>query len=80
MVLKSFFLTLRELPKLSTNQILMGVGRVRIKKLFPKTVIHKIFEKTPSFHVKQHTTGEVQFLFLWRFSLVMAKFLFLGEE
>ena len=59
MVLKSLFLTLRELPKLSTNQILMDVERVRIKKLFPKTVIHKIFEKTLNFHVKQHTTGEV---------------------
>ena len=27
------------------------------------TTIHKMFEANPSFHVKQRTTGKVQFLF-----------------
>ena len=29
-----------------TNQTWSGVGQVRSKKLFPETMIHKIFEKT----------------------------------
>ena len=40
------------------------------------TIIPKIFEINSSFHVKQHTTGKVQFLFFWRFLLVLTKFSF----
>ena len=29
-----------------------GLGQVRSKKLFPETIIHKIFETNSSFHVK----------------------------
>ena len=37
------------------------------------TIIHKIFVTNSGFHVEQHTTGKVQFLFFRRFLLVLAK-------
>ena len=40
------------------------------------TTIHKIFETRSSFHVKQRTTGKVQFPFFNSFLLVLAKFSF----
>ena len=50
------------------------MGRVSSKKLFAETTIHKIFETNSSFHVKQHTTGKVQFLFFSSILLVLTKF------
>ena len=44
------------------------------------TTIHRIFEANSSFHVKQHTTGKVQFLFCNSFLLVLAKFSFWKED
>ena len=44
------------------------------------TIIHKIFETNSSFHVKYHTTGNVQFLFFRRFLLVQTKFSFREED
>ena len=38
------------------------------------TTIHKIFETNSSFHVKQRSTGKVQFLFFSSFLLVLTKF------
>ena len=38
------------------------------------TTIHKLFETNPSFHVKQRTTGKVQFLFFSSFLLMLTKF------
>ena len=43
------------------------------------TTIHKIFETNSSFHVKQRTTGKVQFLFFSSFLLVSTKFSFWEE-
>ena len=42
------------------------------------TAIHKIFETNCSFHVKQRTTGKVQFLFFSSFLLVLTEFSFFG--
>ena len=36
----------------------MSLEPVRIKKGFPETINHKIFEANSSFHVKQRTTGK----------------------
>ena len=44
------------------------------------TAIHKIFETNSSFHVKQRTTGKVQFLFFSSFLLVLTKFSFWEED
>ena len=44
------------------------------------TTIHKIFETNSSFHVKQCTTGKVQFLFFSSFLLVLTKFSFWEED
>ena len=33
--------------------------RVRIKKKFPETITHKIFETNSGFHLKWGTTGDV---------------------
>ena len=44
------------------------------------TIIHKIFETNSSFHVKQRTTGTVQFLFFSSFLLLLTKFLFWEED
>ena len=40
------------LPKLSKKLGLKGLGQVKIKKRFPETIIHKIFENNSSFRVK----------------------------
>ena len=40
------------------------------------TTMDKIFETISSFHVKQHTTGKVQFLLFSSFLLVLTKFSF----
>ena len=54
---------------------------VKVRKLsIIATTIHKIFETNSSFHVKQGTTGKVQFLFLSSFLLVLTKFLFWEED
>ena len=53
------------------------VGRVKIKKLFPETMIHKIFETNFSFHEKQR---KLQFLFFRKFLLVLTKFSFWEED
>ena len=47
---------------------------------FVATIIHKIFEINSSFHVKQHTTGKVQFLFFSSFLLVLTKFSLWEED
>ena len=44
------------------------------------TNMDKIFETISSFHVRQRTTGKVQFLFLRRFLLVLTKFLFWEDD
>ena len=56
-----------------TNQTRSGVGRVRNKKLFPETMIHKIFEINSRCHVKYRTTAKVQFLFFRKFLLVQTE-------
>ena len=33
------------------------MGQVRSKKMFPETIIHRIFETNSIFPVKQHTMG-----------------------
>ena len=40
----------------------------------------KIFEKNYSFHVKQHTTGKVQYLVFTNFALVLTKCYFWEED
>ena len=40
------------------------------------TTMDKIFETISSLHVKQHTTGKVQFLLFSSFLLVLTKFSF----
>ena len=44
------------------------------------TAIHKIFVTNSSFHVKQRTTGKVQFLFFSSFLLVLTKCSFWEED
>ena len=56
----------------------MGLRQGRSKKLFPNTIIHKIFETNSSFHVKWHTMDEGQFLFFKRFLLALTKFFISG--
>ena len=56
----------------------MGLGRVRSKKPFAETTIHKIFDRNSSFHVKQLTTGKVEFLFFQRILQLITKLLFRG--
>ena len=41
-------------------------GWVRSKKVFPATILHKIFQTNSSFHVKWCTTGKVYFLLFCR--------------
>ena len=60
------------------NQNGRGLGRVRSKKLLQNTINHKIFQTNSSFHVKQCTTGKVQFLFFRRFLLVLARIFISG--
>ena len=52
-----------ELPKLSNKLSLKGYRAGYKLKTVPETTTDKIFEKNSSFHVKQHTTRKVQFLF-----------------
>ena len=47
---------------------------------FCATTIYKIIETISSFHVKQRTTGKVQFLFFSSFLLVLTKLSFWGED
>ena len=47
---------------------------------FYSIIIHKMFQTNPSFHVKQHTTEKVQFLFFRRFLLELTKFSFCKED
>ena len=49
------------------------------RKIPLSTIIDKIFETNPSFHVKSGTTGKVQFVFFKRFMLVKTKFSFWEE-
>ena len=44
------------------------------------TIIHKVLETNSSFHVKERTTGKVQFLFFRKFLLLLTKFSFWGED
>ena len=52
------------------------MGRFRTNKKFPETISHKISEGNPSFHVKQRTIGEVEFVFFKSFLLVLTKLSF----
>ena len=54
----------------------------RTLKIFhpPATTIHRTFEINASFHLKQRTTGKVQFLFFGSFLLVLTKFSFWEED
>ena len=47
---------------------------------FNATTIHRIFETNSSFHVKQGTTGKVQFLFFSSSLLVLTKFSIWEED
>ena len=47
---------------------------------FNATTIHRIFKTNSSFHVKQGTTGKVQFLFFSSFLIVLTKFSFWEED
>ena len=44
------------------------------------TIIHNMFETNFSFHLKQRTTGKVQFLLFRRFLLLPTKFSFLEKD
>ena len=44
------------------------------------TIIHKVLETNSSFHVKERTTGKVQFLFFRKFLLLLTKFSFWEED
>ena len=48
--------------------------------IFITTIPHKIFETNSSFHVKQHTMGNVKFLLLISFLPVLKKKIILGER
>ena len=52
------------------------MGQVRNKQLFAETIIDKILEANSRFHVKELTTGKVQFLFFRRFLQLLAIFSF----
>ena len=43
-------------------------------------IIHKVLETNSSFHVKERTTGKVQFLFFRKFLLLLTKFSFWEED
>ena len=58
----------------------MGLRQGRSKKLFPNTIIHKIFETNSSFHVKWHTMDEGQFLFFKRFFTSTDKIFHFGRR
>ena len=57
-------------------EVLGGMGRVRIKKIFPVTISHKIFDTNSSFHVKYRTRGKVLLLFFATFLVVLTQYLF----
>ena len=44
------------------------------------TIMDKIFETNSSSHVKQHTTGKVQFSFFRSFFQALMKFYFWAED
>ena len=44
------------------------------------TIIHKVLETNSSFHVKERTTGKVQFLFFRKFLLLLTKLSFWEED
>ena len=52
-------------------------GNFALKQL---TIIRKIFETNYVFHVKELTTGKLQFLFFKIFLLVLTKFSFREED
>ena len=52
---------------------LCGLGQVRIKKIVPDPITHKISESNLSFYVKYRTKGKVLFLFFKSFLLVLTK-------
>ena len=54
--------------------------RVRGKKLFPETIIHKIFEANSCCLVKWSTTGEVKFLLIKEFFASINKIFISGGE
>ena len=54
--------------------------RVRNKKLFAEKTIHIIFETKSSFHVKQRTTGKVQFPFFSSFLLALTNISFWDKD
>ena len=58
------------------NYYIRGLGQVRSKQPFLEIILAKINETNFSVGVKQHTTGEVQFLFFNRFLLVLTTFSF----
>ena len=64
------------LAKNCTNQWLKNSKKMKVYT----TTIHRIFETKSNFHVKQRTTGKVQFLFFSSFLLVLTKFLFWEED
>ena len=45
------------------NKLWSSLMSARSKKLFPETIIHKIFETNSSFHVKHWNMRKLEFLF-----------------
>ena len=71
------------------NLVLFGTKNFRrdmcghfffLLSIFITIIPHKIFEINSSFHVKQHTMGNVKFLLLISFLPVLKKKIILGER
>ena len=59
-----------QLLQMGGHQHFFSIG---LHVLEQSTTMDKIFETISSFHVKQHTTGKVQFLLFSSFLLVLTK-------
>ena len=83
---RMFFLNFRLSVKFSSHLInsTRKKNRIQLYQLLQvsicATTIHKIFKRNSSFHVKQRTTGKVQFLFFSCFLLGVTKFSFWEED
>ena len=80
----NFTLKLCQRPSIYQNsqkhKICLGLGRIRSKKTFSETIVHKIFETNSSFNVKEHNTGKVQVLLFRSFFLVLTKFSLISQN
>ena len=60
----------------SSNMVNFSAFLRFLWKVYILTITYKIFETNYGFHVKECTTGKVQFLFFRKFLLVLTKFSF----